>query len=42
LTALEVSAVSKSFGTVNALASVSLSVPTGHIVGLLGPNGAGK
>jgi ABC-2 type transport system ATP-binding protein len=39
---LEVVGVSKSFGTVEALSSVSFSVPTGQIVGLLGPNGAGK
>jgi ABC-2 type transport system ATP-binding protein len=40
--ALEVLGVSKSYGDVRALSDVSLSVPTGEIVGLLGPNGAGK
>jgi len=40
--ALAVEGVSKSFGTVQALASVSFSVGAGEIVGLLGPNGAGK
>jgi len=39
---LEVDAVSKSFGPVQALSSVSFSVGAGEIVGLLGPNGAGK
>ncbi|HEY1198979.1 MAG TPA: ABC transporter ATP-binding protein [Thermoplasmata archaeon] len=39
---LEVIRVSKSFGFVDALHSVSFSVPAGQIVGLLGPNGAGK
>jgi ABC-2 type transport system ATP-binding protein len=39
---LEVLGVSKSFGPVAALSSVSFTVPAGQIVGLLGPNGAGK
>ena len=35
-------AVSKAFGTRNAVDSVSLSVTAGEIFGLLGPNAAGK
>ncbi|MDF7777306.1 ABC transporter ATP-binding protein [Sphingomonas sp. AOB5] len=34
--------VSKRFGEVQALDSLSLSIPAGGIFGLLGPNGAGK
>ena len=34
--------VSKSFGEVRALESISFEVPDAHITGLLGPNGAGK
>jgi ABC-2 type transport system ATP-binding protein len=40
--AVEVSHVSKSFGTVKAVDDVSFSVEQGEIFGLLGPNGAGK
>jgi len=41
-TSLEVIRVSKAFGFVDVLYSVSFSVPAGQIVVLLGPNGAGK
>jgi ABC-2 type transport system ATP-binding protein len=40
--AVEVSDVSKSFGTLKALNGVDLRVRQGEIYGLLGPNGAGK
>jgi len=39
---IEVSHVSRNFGTFRAVNDVSFSIPTGQIVGLLGPNGAGK
>lgn len=41
-TALEVRNLSKSFGPVEALRSVSLGVRRGEVLGLLGDNGAGK
>ena len=34
--------LTKSFGTVHALAGIDLLVPMGTVYGLLGPNGAGK
>jgi ABC-type branched-subunit amino acid transport system ATPase component len=39
---LEVNAVSRAFGGVNALDGVSLAVEKGGVHGLIGPNGAGK
>ena len=39
---IEVSHVSRNFGTFRAVNDVSFSIPSGQIVGLLGPNGAGK
>jgi branched-chain amino acid transport system ATP-binding protein len=40
--ALEVVGLTKSFGGVNAVTDVSLTLREGEILGLLGPNGAGK
>ena len=34
--------LSRSFGEVQALRQVNLSLPAGRIIGLLGPNGSGK
>jgi branched-chain amino acid transport system ATP-binding protein len=39
---LEISAVSKAFGGVQAVARVSLEVPRSEILSVIGPNGAGK
>lgn len=39
---LNINGLAKSYGSVQALASVSLSVNAGSVVALLGPNGAGK
>jgi len=40
--AIDVHSVSKSYGKVNALVEVDLSVEQGQIFGLIGPDGAGK
>jgi len=39
---LEISSVSKSFGTMRALSDVTLRARPGQVIGLLGANGAGK
>lgn len=39
---LELTAVSKQFGGLQALSGISLSVAPGEVLGLIGPNGAGK
>ena len=41
-TQLAISDVSKHFGGVRAVESVTLSVPRGGLVSIIGPNGAGK
>src|SRR5438874_9831906 len=40
--AIEMSELSKSFGTFQAVDHLSLTVQQGEIFGLLGPNGSGK
>ncbi|MDX1644641.1 MAG: ATP-binding cassette domain-containing protein [Thermoanaerobaculia bacterium] len=40
--ALEIVDVRKRFGTLDAVASLSVQVPAGSVFGLLGPNGSGK
>ena len=42
MNAIEISALTKRFGSLAAVDGVSLSVAEGEIFGLLGPNGAGK
>ena len=39
---LELTDITKRFGTVTAVDGVSFSVDRGQVVGFLGPNGAGK
>jgi ABC-2 type transport system ATP-binding protein len=41
-TTIEVSALSKSFGSVSAVSGLSFTVEPGTVTGFLGPNGAGK
>jgi ABC-2 type transport system ATP-binding protein len=40
--AVEVSGLTKSFGSVHALRGLDLTVPRGQVTGFLGPNGSGK
>ncbi len=40
--AIETIGFGRRFGRIEVLADVSLTVPTGELVGLIGPNGAGK
>ena len=42
VTILKTEALSKRYGTFDALKSLNLSVRSGEVVGLLGPNGSGK
>ena len=39
---IEVKSVSKHFGSIQAVNSVSFTVNRGEVLGFLGPNGAGK
>ena len=39
---IEISGVTKTFGSVVAVDELSLSVPKGSIYGFIGPNGSGK
>jgi ABC-2 type transport system ATP-binding protein len=42
LTAVSVSALEKSYGSVDAVRGISFEIQAGEVFGLLGPNGAGK
>lgn len=39
---LEISGLSKSYGRIKAVQSLSLTIPKGSVFGILGPNGSGK
>jgi ABC-2 type transport system ATP-binding protein len=39
---VELTDVHKSYGSVEALKGISISIPEGQVVAVLGPNGAGK
>ena len=39
---LEINGLSKHYGSIQALKSVSLTIPKGTVYGILGPNGSGK
>lgn len=41
-TIVRLDSVAKSFGPVDALSDVTLSIPSGAVVSLIGPNGSGK
>ncbi|MGD8340257.1 MAG: ATP-binding cassette domain-containing protein, partial [Gammaproteobacteria bacterium] len=40
--AVEISAVSKRFGEIEALSTVDATIERGRLTGLVGPDGAGK
>ena len=42
MTAVELSGVTKTFGSVTAVNSLDLKVPEGRVYGFIGPNGSGK
>lgn len=42
MTAIEITDLTKTYGTIEALKGISFSVQEGEIFGLIGPNGAGK
>ena len=41
MSAVEISKITKSFGTLKAVDEVSFNIEKGELFGLLGPNGAG-